>query len=94
MKNEKIIKKICIEIGGVEVEVTPEQARQLHDALGSLLGLDKPAPVVYSPPVIIRERPWYPTWTYSGTQPIWPNGTSGGSVSYSATNSTARLKLQ
>jgi hypothetical protein len=37
--SENIIKTIEIEIAGVTVKVTPEQAKQLHSALGELLNL-------------------------------------------------------
>lgn len=71
MKDEKIIKKITIDIAGNEVEVTPKQAKALHEALSDLLGLNKA--VTYTPPLVIRERPYwpYPTITWS---------TGGGSI--------------
>lgn len=67
--SDKIIKKITINIAGTDVEVTPQQAKNLHEALGDLLGLNKPAYNVA--PIVIRDRPIWPyptiTWTSNGT---------------------------
>lgn len=80
--NKKIeIKKVVIQIGDKEAELTIEQARELKDALNELLGKKE---TVYLPssPVII-ERP-YPRPYWATT---WGN-TSGisGSVTYSLRN--------
>ena len=47
-KEKNIIKTITIDVAGTEVEVTPSQARALHDALTELLGLPKSEAVVIS----------------------------------------------
>ena len=52
-----MIKKITLEIGGKEVEVTPEEARQLYNDLGLLFGAKQP--IQYIPSYV----PNYPqTW--------------------------------
>lgn len=58
------IKKIVIQIGDKEAELTIEQARDLKDALAELLG-NKETVYVPSAPIII-ERPYCPPWQ-------WPN---------------------
>ncbi len=63
--NKNIIKTIKIDLAGTEVEVTPLQAKELHAALGSLLGLDKPA-IKFVERNTVRDPlpgyPWY--WPY------------------------------
>ena len=54
---DKIIKTITIDIAGTEVEVTPEQAKNLHEALGDLLGVKQGYNLA---PIVIRERPVWP----------------------------------
>ena len=75
MKNENIIKKITINIAGVDVDVTPEQAKNLHEALGDLLGLNKT-------PVVVKEYIPYQPYVWPYPQPFWYSnptwyGTSG-----------------
>lgn len=72
MKNQ-IIKKITIEIGGTEVDVTPEQARDLHEALGKLLNVAAPTQIIEKHHYDHRPRQIY--WPYVG--PTW---TSGGAM--------------
>jgi hypothetical protein len=54
------IKKIVIEVGGVELSLSPEDAKTLRDALNELF----PTParqlqfVPYSVPVPVHPRPW------------------------------------
>lgn len=88
MKN--IIKKITINIGGVDVSVTPEEAKNLHEALGNLLGLDKS-------PIIIKEKEYVPyqpyIWPY---KPYWyaSSKSSGGyTIQYSQTSGDVKLNV-
>lgn len=88
MKN--IIKKITINIGGIDVNVTPEEAKNLHEALGNLLGLDKS-------PIIIKEKEYIPyqpyTWPYT---PYWYSSSksSGGyTIQYSQTTGDVKLNV-
>lgn len=96
MKNENIIKKIIIEIAGVEVEVSPDQAINLHKALGELLGLNKE-------PTVIKEYIPYQPYVWPYPQPLWYSnptwhGTSSadlGDVEYTFQycNTTGDVKL-
>ena len=96
MKEKQIIKTITIEIAGVEVEVTPQQAKDLHGALGDLLGLNKPQQVIEKQ--VIRDN-FHPYWPYR--QLIWFDGLNGtGSpnsdrlrVTYSDATNNARLSI-
>jgi hypothetical protein len=79
------IKKVVIQIGDKEAELTIEQARELKDALIDLLGKKE---TVYLPasPVVI-ERPYYPhypnwTVTWDGTRTN-PTTYPGGTITYS-----------
>lgn len=97
MKSEKIIKKITIDIAGTEVEVTPQQAKNLHEALSELLGLDKPEAVKH----IHHYDRWY--WPY--TSPYYYSNSSSGmkltsgassgnfNMSFTATNGTAKINV-
>mgnify|MGYP000983194694 CR=1 FL=1 len=75
------VSKIEIEIGGVQVSITPEQARELYQALGELVGEKEVVERVER--VIERERclpyRWYTfdgySWTIpasTGDQPLKP----------------------
>ncbi len=55
---DKIIKSIEIQLGNATAKVTPEEAKKLYEALGSLLGETK---VEYIPSFI----PYQPLWLYS-----------------------------
>lgn len=59
------IKKIVLDLGGKEVELTVKQAKALHGLLDEMYGekmLNFP-----SPPIVIRES--RPYWDYF--QPVW-----------------------
>lgn len=94
MKNENIIKKITISIAGVDIDVTPEQANNLYDALGSLLGLDKS-------PVVIKEYVPYQPYTWPYSQPFWySSGTAGiptdphkYTINYNTTTGDVKLNV-
>jgi hypothetical protein len=93
---DRIIKTITIEIAGVEVEVTPQQAKDLHRALSELLGLDKPQQIIEKE--VIRDHYHNPYWPY--ITKTWPSsGTAGNPnidrfrVTYSSENANARLAI-
>lgn len=95
---KEIIKKITINLAGTEVEVTPKQARELHDALQELLGIKAKETIV--------KYEWYPhywyTPAYSGTMtttanpnpiPFWYSSTSGSTALYNATSNEVKLTI-
>jgi hypothetical protein len=95
---DKIIKTITIQIAGVEVEVTPQQAKDLHGALGDLLGLDKPKQIIERETVRDRRYPYWPYITKTYTY-----GSAGGTVqpnfdkyvvTYNTDNANARLTIR
>ena len=95
---DKMIKKITIEIAGIEIEVTPQQAKDLHAALQELLGLNKPTQIVEKE--VIRDR-WHPYWPYYYKTMTWPEtGTAANpypnkwTVTYHSTDSTAKVLVQ
>ncbi len=65
MSKENIVKKITINIGGKDIEVTPEQALKLHTELGNLFHIGQPVkeyvfcPVPYSVPYVPTTTPYY-----------------------------------
>lgn len=104
MSKENIIKKITINIGGKDVEVTPDEAKKLHVALGELLGVTPVKEYVkeyvpYTPYAPLRPYvyPTTPTWPYagpfyySGTANEWGYGTA--TVSYTSTTGEAHLTV-
>jgi hypothetical protein len=60
----KLIKSVEIELDGITIKVTPEQALKLYDALGELLGKNVA-------PVVIKEKEYIPM-PYPAPTPIWP----------------------
>lgn len=80
---DKIIKKIILEIAGQELKLTPQQAKDLYEALAELTG--QPRTIVSSPYV-----PYW-TWTYPGYTLY--NG-SGTVSCYNAETQTTTLQLQ
>lgn len=97
MKNKNIIKTITIDIAGTEVEVTPEQAKNLQEALTELLGLNKPTKVIEKE--VVRDR-YYPTPYWPYRQITWSgSGTAQNpeinkwTVSYAAPNANAMVKI-
>lgn len=95
MKNDNIIKKITINIGDTEAEVTPEQAKALFDALGQLLGESKPIQVTERH--VHHDYPYrWPYWTWTGQtltggtlSPHYDKWT----VTYNAQSNTALLSV-
>jgi hypothetical protein len=72
------VKKIVIQLGDKEAELTIEQARELKDALNELLGLKETVYLSPSPIVVDRPytRPYSPYWSVT-------YGNTGDSVTYS-----------
>ena len=56
-----MLKKLILEIGKKEIELTEKEARQLKDALADLFGSKE---TVYVPQIVERWRdsPWWPYW--------------------------------
>lgn len=84
MSEKAEIKKIVLDLGGVEVSLTPDQAKKLHDALDEIYGIKNNIP--YNPIIIERYRPYwhYGDYTWYG---------SGIQMSYTANDCTAKLSL-
>jgi len=91
VKQENIIKKITINIGGTEVEVTPKQAKNLHEALGELLGVNQ---------ITVKEYVPYRPYVYPYSPNItWCGGTNStttvsGVTAFNATSDTVGLVVQ
>ena len=90
--SKEIVKKITISIGGTEVEVTPKQARELHNVLAELLGLEAKETIV------IHE--WYPRYwyypaypTYPTINPTWYTSTTGSSGTFNTETGEAKLLI-
>ncbi len=84
-----MIKKIIIEVGGKEIELTPKQAKRLYDELDELYGKD--TDTVY--PVI----PYYPyRWRYPWNPPYYIGDVFDGTYTYGNlchTDSTANITI-
>ena len=77
MANKAEIKTIILSLGNKDVELTTEQAKQLHGLLDELFGratVSVPCPY----PVYIRGERWW--WDYPS--PTW-SGSGSGTVTYS-----------
>ena len=60
------ITKITVNLGGQEVELTLDQARELHKVLHEMFGKDYPCPPSPNPwttPWTMPQSPNYPVWT-------------------------------
>lgn len=95
MKQENIIKKLTISIGGKDVDVTPKQAKDLYEALGELIGSQK----VVKEYVPYQQWAWQPYrnpfWvTTTGTSPLTVSASSTvTNMTYDATSNTAYLSV-
>ena len=90
--SKEIVRKITISIGGTEVEVTPKQARELHNVLAELLGLEAKETIV------IHEwhpRYWYyPAYpAYPTINPTWYTSTTGSSGVFNTETGEAKLLI-
>lgn len=87
---EAEIKKIVLKVDKKEIELTPKQAKKLHELLDEMYGTTlrrEYTPIPY--PVVIRD--YRPYWDWATSQ--WESTTVGGNVMYSASNSTAQISL-
>ena len=97
--SKEIVKKITISIGGTEVEVTPKQARELHNVLAELLGLEAKETIVihewYPRYWCYPAYPAYPTTdpTYPTTDPTWYTSTAGSSGVFNTETGEAKLLI-
>lgn len=98
----KAIKKIELDLGGKTVTLTPEQAKNLKDALDDLFGKEiivkkeyihdsfpVPYPVPYREPL----RPYWepvPYWDWRRDVPYYTT-TSGNGISFNSVSNTLRL---
>jgi hypothetical protein len=67
----KIIKKITIELGGQEIEVTIEELRQFRNEIDQLLGDRDSIPTVPTPVHPVRPYPYYPDPWVPGPGKLW-----------------------
>ncbi|MDQ3920420.1 MAG: hypothetical protein M3348_18305 [Acidobacteriota bacterium] len=94
--DDKIIKRIELDIEGVGINLTPEQARKLHAALAELLGVKPEKEVVR---VIERTYPYWPWYQPSITISAGHNdkfgfsGTGNVTANYVAESGTAKVTL-
>lgn len=101
----KAIKKIELDLGGKVVSLTPEQAKNLKEALDELFGkevireyfpakeyIPVPYPTPYRPLVPYFERPYYWEWPHYGDRITCEGKEFVGSLTASCTDSgTLRL---
>ncbi len=83
-----MIKKIVLQLGDKEVELTVEQARMLHELLDEMYG-QKTQFISY--PIVYRESVSY--WDYS--TPMWYSGgtTTAPTMSYAASSGSVYINL-
>ena len=90
---DNIIKKIVLDLGKKQVELTPEQCKKLKDALDEMFGKS----VVKEEHHHHHDR-WFPYWHYSTSTITWPNDVSWeyqitDDVSASYSNNAMTLKV-
>lgn len=78
------IKKIVLDLGDKEIELSLKQAEKLHEVLDELF--KKSVVVPYQPPIIIREGRYW--WDYP--RPMWTGGK--GHITYSSNMAKVSLK--
>jgi hypothetical protein len=86
-----VIKNIVLEIGGKEISLKPEEAKELSRELGKLLSEPKTTYVPYVP--YYPSYPVYPYPTWSGT--VYLGGATSGTTTNNVSDvstSTATLK--
>lgn len=85
--SEVKVSKITLKVEGQEIEVTPEGAEKLYDALKGMF--DKTITVAWPAPIIVRE-PYYPRpyWEWTSPSPIITYGDNSDNtmISYSNIN--------
>ena len=75
-----LLKKITINLGGKDVDVTPKQAKDLYEALGELIGAQK----------VVKEYYPYHQWVWPSQYPYSPGITwltNSGTTTISGTTS-------
>ena len=76
MTDKAEIKKIVLELGGVEVSITPSQAKKLHQLLDEMYGTKT---ITFStPPIYIKNERWW----WDRPQLMWSSD-QGTSITYS-----------
>lgn len=70
-----VIKKIVLEIGGKEISLKPEEAKELSRELEKLLSEPKTTYVPYYP-----YYPTYPVWSGMGAGTMYFSGQTSGTV--------------
>lgn len=88
------IKKVVIEAGGKEFNLTVEEAKALRDILNSTFPEAKTTYVpLYQPPIIIERYPqqWGPWITWSSGETAYCSTSKNSTASYCATSNTATL---
>ena len=81
------IKKIVLDLGDKEVEISPKQARKLHQLLDEMYGTKD---ITIPAPIIIRDK-YYPYWEYP--TPTWYSKDSSVNIQYMANSNTAKISL-
>jgi hypothetical protein len=90
MSQKAEIKKIVLELGDQEIELSLEQANKLHSLLEELFG-KKTEYVITSPIIIDHQRPY---WDYH--QPVWTSQSPAATpydITYSADNLAISMSL-
>jgi hypothetical protein len=87
MADDCKISKVELDLGGVKVELSPEQAKKLHSLLDDLFGKS----YIYSYPVPYTMSVFYPyRWGYPGTAYY---GTCMGSAKYAGDSGSLTLSV-
>lgn len=92
------IKKIVLEVGGVDLSLSPEDAKTLQSALNELFPIPAKQEIRFYPaPQPIQIRPWY--WYEYGGSAIQlysagNSGTTGAKLNLSNSSFTAPLTLK
>jgi hypothetical protein len=87
---ENIIKKIELDIDGVNIVLTPEQAKKLHAALGELMGAQETVKHVHH----YEHRPYVNSWVWPyGSTTVYAGGlnNTNGTAPMFYNNGTAKL---
>lgn len=97
----EVIKKIELDIDGVGITLTPEQARKLQGALNELLGVEKEKEYIPSPYPVPQPYPVYPPYRPGRwTDIVWTWPTTGTitvgdlPATYSNVDSSVKMVVQ
>lgn len=86
MSDKAEIKKIVLDLGDVEVTITPGQAKKLYQMLDEMYG-SKGAVTPITYPVILRDDRWW----WERPQPMWASGSGFPNATYTADTQTLSL---